>query len=79
MAVIIRAHGYPDGNGRIARVAYAISLLRGLEPVPTAAAAKTTWIQEGHGRYKKDVQGGAKPASRFRAPTPQCTGVLIQM
>jgi hypothetical protein len=79
MAVAIRTHGYPDGNGRIARVLYAISLLRGLPPIPAEAPAKPTWIQEGYGRYKKVGPAGAAAKSRFLAPTSKCTSSLVQM
>jgi hypothetical protein len=77
MSTIIRAHGYPDGNGRVARVVYAISQLRGLPDVPQSAA-KTTWVQEGHGRYRKVVEGG-QPAARFVAPTNECASVLTTL
>jgi hypothetical protein len=85
MAALIRAHGYPDGNGRIARVVYAVSMLRGLEPLAPAAPAqpvKTAWVQEGHGRYKKVGQAAAAPPpppSRFVAPTSTVTTQLVGM
>ncbi len=83
MATAIRAHGYPDGNGRIARVLYAISLLRGLPAAPSlpaAPAAKGGWVQEGYGRYKKVApQATAVVKPRFRAPTAPCATALVKM
>jgi hypothetical protein len=77
MSTIIRAHGYPDGNGRVARVVYAVSQLRGLPDV-AQSPAKTTWVQEGHGRYRKVVEGG-QPAARFVAPTTECATALTTL
>ncbi len=74
MSTIIRAHGYPDGNGRVARVAYAVSQLRGLPAV--SESPKTSWVQEGHGRYRKVVEEG-QPDSCFVAPTSECTNALV--
>lgn len=81
MAAVIRTHGYPDGNGRIARVLYAISFLRGLPAVQQPAPpAKPAWVQKSYGRYEKVGAAGAAPVkNRFVAPTPKFATSLVQM
>lgn len=80
MATVIRTHGYPDGNGRIARVLYAISFLRGLPAIQAAPPTKPAWVQKGHGRYERvGAPGAAAVKSRFLAPKSEFATSLVRM